>query len=103
LQEEILYARGLVKKLSGLGNLLQFLRDDEGIRVRGLMMGQPEIIIDISSVDHPVLSTDPIPLLESAWKGEFSSAANFFLAREISELSVKPGFDQLLSFQIAQG
>jgi SNF2 family DNA or RNA helicase len=103
LQEEILYARGLVKKLTSLGDLLQFSRDDGGVRVRGLMMGQPEIISDISSDDHPVLSTDPIPLLESAWKGDFSSPANFFLAREISELSVKPGFDQLLSFQIAQG
>jgi len=102
-QEEILYARGLVKKLSSLGNLLQFYQENKCLKIRGLMMEQPETNISTLLNDHPVIVNDPVPLIENAWQGRFSSSASFFLAREVSALTVKPGFDQLLSFQIAQG
>ncbi len=102
-QEEILSGNGLVRRLSRLGNLLQWSHDNDRIVVRGLTLGQKEEITEKSPSDNMVLSTDSFPLLERIWGGNFSSSESFFLAREVSDLSIKPGFDQLLSFQVARG
>ncbi len=102
-QEEILSGNGLVRRLSRLGNLLQWSHDNDQIVVRGLTLGQKEEITEKSPSDNMVLSTDSFPLLERIWGGNFSSSESFFLAREVSDLSIKPGFDQLLSFQVARG
>jgi SNF2 family DNA or RNA helicase len=102
-QEEFLSGKGLVRRLSRLGNLLQWSRDNDQIVVRGLTLGQKEEITEKSPSDNMVLSTDPFPLLERSWGGNFSSSESYFLAREVSDLSIKPGFDQLLSFQVARG
>ncbi len=102
-QEGILSGNGLVRRLSRLGNLLQWSHDNDQIVVRGLTLGQKEEITEKSPSDNMVLSTDSFPLLERIWGGNFSSSESFFLAREVSDLSIKPGFDQLLSFQVARG
>jgi superfamily II DNA or RNA helicase len=102
-QEEILFGKGLVKRLSRLGNLLQWSCDKDQVTVYGLTLGQPVEATEKPASGYLVFSEDPWPLLERVWKGEFSSPESFFLARELSELSIKPGFDQLLSFQAAQG
>jgi len=102
-QEEILSGKSLEKKLSRLGNLLQWSLDNGQIMVRGLTLGQPEEVREQPSAGNPVLSADPFPILECAWKGDFSAPESFFLAREVSDLTIKPGFEQLLSFQISQG
>ncbi len=41
-QEEILSGKGLVKRLSRLGNLLQWSPDKDQVTVRGLALGQRE-------------------------------------------------------------
>jgi SNF2 family DNA or RNA helicase len=103
-QEEILTARGLVKKLSPMGLFLQWTFYGESIRVSGLSCGpssaKPEIAIKL---DPPVIfAENPLPLLKTLGQGPHAPAESYFLAREISELSLKPGFDQLLSFNMAQ-
>jgi SNF2 family DNA or RNA helicase len=102
-QDEILSGKGLVKKLSRLGNLLQWRRQGDQIAVCGLILGQPEEVLEDPSAVNPVMSTDPFQLLERVWEGDFSSPDNFFLSREVSDLSTKPGFDQLLSFPVTRG
>ncbi|MBI4288559.1 MAG: DEAD/DEAH box helicase family protein [Chloroflexi bacterium] len=102
-QGEIVSGKGLAKKLSRLGNLLQWSCDGDRIEVRGLTLGGSEGDIREAGGDRWCPAPDSSPLLEHVWRGEFASAENFFLARELSDLSVKPGFDQLLSFQVAQG
>ena len=102
-QEEILSGKGLVKKLSSLGDLLQWSFDQDRVIVRGLISSRGEESKELSSGNGMVISSDPMPLLESLWKGDFASPTSFFLAREVSELSIKPGFNHLLSFDVSQG
>lgn len=102
-QEEILSGKGIVKKLSLLGNLLQWSFQGEQVTVRGLIPDQQKEALGKPFTSNLVLSTDPFPILEQVWRGNFSSPENFFLAREVEDLTIKPGFDQLLSFQVAQG
>ncbi len=102
-QEEMLSGRGLVKKLSRLGDLLQWSCHSDRIEVRGLALGTGDDPEAKARANGWFPSADSLPLLEHVWRGEFTSAESFFLARELSDLSVKPGFDQLLSLQVAQG
>jgi hypothetical protein len=102
-QEEILSGKGLVKKLSSQGNLLQWSYREDRIVVRGLILGEREEATQKPQSDSLIISTDPSHVLDHVWKGFFSSLESFFLAREVSDLAKKPGFDQLLSFQVAQG
>ncbi len=102
-QEEILSGKGLVKRLSRLGNLLQWSRDGDRIEVRGLLLGKSEDAEEKVAPSGWVPAADSFSLLEHVWRGDFSSAEIFSLARELSDLSLRPGFDQLLSFRVAQG
>ena len=102
-QEEIASGKGLVKRLSRLGNLLQWSCDGNQVIVRGISLGQRDVAIENPSYGNLHFPADPFPLLEHVWRGDFSPSESFFLAREVSDLSIKPGFDQLLSFQVAQG
>ncbi len=102
-REEVLSGRGLVKKLSRLGNLLQWRCDNGRIQVRGLALGNGADPGEKGDNANWLTAPGSFSLLEQAWRGDFASAGSFFLARELSDLSVKPGFDQLLSFQVAEG
>ena len=102
-QGEILSGKGLVKRLSRLGNLLQWSRDGDRLQVRGIVLGERKDTTERADEGDWVTVTDPSLLLERVWRGDFSPAENFSIAREIADLSVKPGFDQLLSFGVAQG
>ena len=102
-QEEILSGKGLVRRLSRLGNLLQWTCQGDQVTARGIVLGQWDDVIEKPSSGNLHLSADPLSLLEFAWRGDFSPSESFFLAREVSDLSIKPGFDQLLSFQMARG
>ena len=90
-QEELLSGKRLVRNLSRLGNLLQVSRDADRLKVRGLALGEINRAADRDDAGGWVLTGDPSPLLERVWRGEFSPQDSFFLAREISDLSVKPG------------
>ncbi len=100
-QEEILSGKGLVRRLSRLGNLLQWSQSGDRVEVRGLALGETQDAVE-KTASRGVHIRDS-SLLEHVWRGDFSSPESFFLARELSDLSLKPGFDQLLSFRVAQG
>jgi len=102
-QEEILSGKGLVKRLSRLGNLLQWSRDGDRIEVRGLLLGKSDDAEEKAAPGGWVPAADSFLLLEHVWRGDFSSAEIFSLARELSDISLRPGFDHLLSFGVAQG
>jgi SNF2 family DNA or RNA helicase len=102
-QEEILSGRGLVRRLARFGNLLTWSIDGDRVTVGGLSPGEKGEIVGSIPSERRVLPSDPWPLLERVRAGNFALNDNFFLAREVSDLSVKPGFDQLLSFPAVRG
>ncbi len=102
-QEEMLAGNGLVKRLARAGNLLQWSCDGDRVQVRGLWVGGPQDDAGNASVGKGTPAGDFLPLLERCWRGDFCPPESFFLARELSDLLLKPGFDQLLSFQCAHG
>ncbi len=99
-QEEILSGKGLAKKLLRLGSLVQWELTGGALAVRSaLPAGGP---IGGKAWEGATIE-DPSHLLERIFQGEFCSLERFFLATEATEFSIKPGFDELLSFRAANG
>lgn len=99
-QEEVLSGKGLTRKLLSLGNLVQWEINEDTALVRSALPDGAKV----GGEDwEGTVIEDPSHLLERVYRGEFCSLEKFLLAREAMELSVKPGFDQLLSFRVIQG
>lgn len=95
---EFLEGRRLGERLTRLGGLVQIELRGETLILRNPLRPGDEPV----KVLGELALADPSTLMGRVSQGEFCSAEQFFLSREVTELSIKPGFDQLLSLRVTQ-
>ncbi len=96
----ILSANGLGERLLELGGLVQLELQGYGLLFRNVLTAGDESVRQSAG---GVSLADPSAVIQRVSRGDFCSLEQFFLSRDTSQHSVKPGFDQILSLRVAQG